>query len=192
MTSIPRLVAVALLCFAAASAGPARAADYPTRPVKWIVPYPPGGTTDVLARIVAQWLTEKMGQPFVVENKPGGGNNIGIESRRQRAAGRLHDAAGQPGQRHQRDALQEPQLQLHPRHRAGGRPGAHAQRDGGDAVAAGEDGGRVHRLLQGQPGQDQHGLVGQRHLGAPVGRALQVDDRLRHGARAVQGRRARR
>ena len=64
----------------AALCGGARAADYPVRPVKWIVPYPPAGTTDVLARIVAQWLTEKMGQPFVVENKPGAGNNLGVEA----------------------------------------------------------------------------------------------------------------
>ena len=78
MTAISRLLALALLCVAAA--GPARAADYPTRPVKWIVPYPPAGTTDVLARIIAQWLTEKLGQPFVIENKPGAGNNLGTES----------------------------------------------------------------------------------------------------------------
>jgi tripartite-type tricarboxylate transporter receptor subunit TctC len=57
----------------------AAAVDYPTRPVKWIVPYPPGGTTDVLARIISVWLSEKMGQQFVIENKPGGGNNIGTE-----------------------------------------------------------------------------------------------------------------
>jgi tripartite-type tricarboxylate transporter receptor subunit TctC len=60
-------------------AGPTMAADYPVRPVKFVVPYAPAGTTDVLARIVAQWLTEKMGQPFVVENKPGAGNNMGTE-----------------------------------------------------------------------------------------------------------------
>ena len=59
---------------------PAHAADYPVKPVKWVVPYPPAGTTDVLARIVAQWLSEKMGQPFVVENRPGAGNNIGTEA----------------------------------------------------------------------------------------------------------------
>jgi len=58
----------------------AHAVDYPVKPVKWVVPYPPAGTTDVLARIVAQWLTEKMGQPFVVENKPGAGNNLGVEA----------------------------------------------------------------------------------------------------------------
>jgi tripartite-type tricarboxylate transporter receptor subunit TctC len=79
-TVIPlaRIVAWAALC--AATLGPAvQAADYPVRPVKWVVPYPPAGTTDVLARIVAQWLTEKTGQPFVVENKPGAGNNLGVE-----------------------------------------------------------------------------------------------------------------
>ena len=71
----------ALLAFAlCAGIGSAMAADYPVRPVKWIVPYPPAGTTDVLARIIAQWLTEKLGQPFVVENRPGAGNNIGTEA----------------------------------------------------------------------------------------------------------------
>ncbi|MEQ1804852.1 MAG: tripartite tricarboxylate transporter substrate binding protein [Burkholderiaceae bacterium] len=78
MNRLVRSVSLALLAALAAS-GPSRAADYPTKPVKWVVPYPPAGTTDVLARIVAQWLTEKMGQPFVVENKPGAGNNIGVE-----------------------------------------------------------------------------------------------------------------
>jgi tripartite-type tricarboxylate transporter receptor subunit TctC len=74
-----RILALSLVA-ALAGAGSAFAVDYPVRPVKWIVPYPPGGTTDVLARIMAQWLSEKMGQAFVVENKPGGGNNIGVEA----------------------------------------------------------------------------------------------------------------
>jgi tripartite-type tricarboxylate transporter receptor subunit TctC len=71
-----RLLAAALLALATTAAA---AVDYPTHPVKWIVSYPPGGSTDVLARIMAQWLSEKMGQQFIVENKPGGGNNIGVE-----------------------------------------------------------------------------------------------------------------
>jgi tripartite-type tricarboxylate transporter receptor subunit TctC len=76
-----RPVRLAAIAFAAALSVtlPASGADYPDHPVKWVVGYPPAGTTDVLARIVAQWLTEKMGQPFVVENKPGAGNNIGVE-----------------------------------------------------------------------------------------------------------------
>jgi tripartite-type tricarboxylate transporter receptor subunit TctC len=79
VTRLHRLLACSLLA-AAAFAAPAQAqTSYPTRPVTWIVPYPPAGTTDVLARIVAQWLSEKMGQQFIVENKPGAGNNLGVQ-----------------------------------------------------------------------------------------------------------------
>ena len=46
----------------------------------WIVPYPPGGTTDILARLIGQYLSEHLGQQFIIENKPGGGNNIGTEA----------------------------------------------------------------------------------------------------------------
>ena len=58
----------------------ALAADYPTRPVRFLVGYPPGGATDILARLIGQRLSEKLGQQFVVENKPGAGNNIGTEA----------------------------------------------------------------------------------------------------------------
>src|SRR5439155_1244564 len=54
-------------------------ADYPNKPIKWIVPYPPGGTTDLLARLMAQWLSQRLGQQVVIENRAGGGNNIGTE-----------------------------------------------------------------------------------------------------------------
>ena len=63
----------------AAAMGSASAADYPTRPVKWVVGYPPGGATDIIARLIGQRLSEKLGQQFVIENKPGAGNNIGTE-----------------------------------------------------------------------------------------------------------------
>ena len=63
-----------------ASIGAASAADYPTRPVKWVVGYPPGGATDIIARLIGQRLSEKLGQQFVIENKPGAGNNIATES----------------------------------------------------------------------------------------------------------------
>ncbi len=53
--------------------------DYPAKPIKWIVPYPPGGTTDLLARVVGQWLSQRLGQQVIIENKAGGGNNIGTE-----------------------------------------------------------------------------------------------------------------
>jgi tripartite-type tricarboxylate transporter receptor subunit TctC len=76
-------VSTALGCLAAAlslaSAVPAFAAGYPDRPVHWITPYPPAGTTDILARLVGNALSERLGQTFVIENRPGGGNNIGTE-----------------------------------------------------------------------------------------------------------------
>ncbi len=75
-----RTACLLTLLAGAVLSAPVWSADYPVRPVKFVVPYPPAGTTDVLARIVAQWLTEKMGQPFVVENKAGAGNNMGTES----------------------------------------------------------------------------------------------------------------
>ncbi len=55
------------------------ASDYPNRPIKWIVPYPPGGTTDLLARLMGQWLTQRLGQQVLIDNRAGGGNNIGTE-----------------------------------------------------------------------------------------------------------------
>lgn len=68
----------ALLCGAIAAFAQGEA-DYPNKPIKWIVPYPPGGTTDLLARLMAQWLTQRLGQQVIVDNKPGAGNNIGTE-----------------------------------------------------------------------------------------------------------------
>src|ERR1700704_2449656 len=78
-----RRTAIGLIAFglaAAASIGSAAAADYPARPVKWVVGYPPGGATDIIARLIGQRLSERLGQKFVIENKPGAGNNIATES----------------------------------------------------------------------------------------------------------------
>ena len=69
------------LIFLALAAGPAAAqSDYPARPVRIVVPSPPGGGTDIIARVLAQYLSKTMSQQFFVENRPGAGNMIGIES----------------------------------------------------------------------------------------------------------------
>ena len=62
---------------ALSSAGLAQ--TYPTRPVRWVVPYPAGGPTDIIARLLGQWLSERLGQQFVIENRPGATGNVGTE-----------------------------------------------------------------------------------------------------------------
>jgi tripartite-type tricarboxylate transporter receptor subunit TctC len=59
---------------------PAAAQGYPKRPVKWVVGFPPGGSTDIVARIMAPWLTDRLGQQVIVENKPGAGTNLAAQS----------------------------------------------------------------------------------------------------------------
>ncbi len=73
------VVLIGLVLAGPAGIPPAAALDYPTRPVHWVVGYPAGGTTDILARLVGQYLSEKLGQQFVIDNRAGAGNNIGTE-----------------------------------------------------------------------------------------------------------------
>jgi tripartite-type tricarboxylate transporter receptor subunit TctC len=58
----------------------ARAQAYPTRPVRIIVPFAPAGSTDIVARLIGQWLSERLGQQFIIENRPGAGSNVGTEA----------------------------------------------------------------------------------------------------------------
>lgn len=69
----------ALVCATVLTIGQATAADYPTRPVRIIVAYPAGGSTDIVARLIGNWLSQRLGQQFIVENRPGAGNNLGTE-----------------------------------------------------------------------------------------------------------------
>jgi len=77
LTSTLLRLALGLACLTPLAG--AQAADYPTRPVHIIVGYPPGGSTDIVARLMGNWLSQRLGQQFVVENRAGAGNNIGTE-----------------------------------------------------------------------------------------------------------------
>ena len=77
-----RILTTAIACTVAIFTAPGTSmaqGAYPTRPIKLIAPFPPGGSSDVLARLLAQKLTDLMGQPVAVENRPGAGGNIGHE-----------------------------------------------------------------------------------------------------------------
>jgi tripartite-type tricarboxylate transporter receptor subunit TctC len=76
-----RLLKLAGAVAAVAAAPTLVAADnYPSRPLRWIVPFPAGGSTDLIARLLGEWLAARLGQPVIIENKPGAGTNIGVQA----------------------------------------------------------------------------------------------------------------
>ena len=136
----------------------ARAQAYPTRPVRIIVGFPAGGATDIIARLIGQWLSERLGQQFVVENRPGAGSNIATEAVVRAPPDGYTLLLVSAVERDQCDALREAQFQFHPRHRAGRGHRRRPLRHGGEPIGPGQNRPRVHRLCQGQSGQGQHGV----------------------------------
>src|ERR1700710_2697355 len=78
MTGFVRAAMAGLVCLLSLAGGvaPASAADYPNRPVKWLIGFAAGGPVDIVARIMSRWLSEHFGQQFVVENRAGSGGNL--------------------------------------------------------------------------------------------------------------------
>lgn len=81
-----RCLSIVTLLMLVLSAFPAFSQDFPTKPVRWIVPYAPGGSSDILARLIGQKLAETWGRPIIVDNRPGAAGNIGTEAAARSAA----------------------------------------------------------------------------------------------------------
>src|SRR5213078_364002 len=99
----------------------ASAQAYPARPLRWIVGFPPGGGADIVARIMAAWLAERLGQPVVIENKPGASTNISIQTV-VNAPAEQHALVHRGLRRPQCLAVRQSTVQPAARHRAGRRP----------------------------------------------------------------------
>ena len=82
--------ALPCLCFSAPPPPAAAQEKFPNRPVKFVVSFAAGGSNDIIARVLCEWLSEHFGQQFIVENRPGGSGNVGAALRAQLRARRLH------------------------------------------------------------------------------------------------------
>jgi tripartite-type tricarboxylate transporter receptor subunit TctC len=115
----------------------ARAQAYPSRPVRIIVGFAPAGTADIAARLMGQWLSERLGQQFVIENRPGASTTIGTEAV-VRASPDGYTLTDYNGECHQHDVVQA-QLQFPRRHCADRRHLPRAQRHGGASISSRQD-----------------------------------------------------
>jgi Tripartite tricarboxylate transporter family receptor len=163
----------------------ALAQSYPARPVRFVHGFAAGGSGDIAARLIGQLLSDRLGQQFVVENRTGAGGNIAVETvARAPADGytllQLNVANTINTALYERlnfNLLNDiaPGRKLH----------ARAQRHGGDTVAPGEDGSRVHRLRKSQSWKDFLCVLGCRLIDSHVGRIVQGDGQDRHAACAL-------
>ena len=185
-----------LLQFAASAAalpamsGLASAQAYPARPVRFVVGFAPGGPNDILARLIGEWLTSRLGQPFAVDNLPGGSSNPATEVVVRAPPDGYTILLMGPA--NAINASLFPKLSFDIRNDIVPVAGAHPRGAGAGRASfgAGVDRSRADRLCQGQPGQAADGDDRRRLVAACVGQAVPADDRRRRGGAALRRRRA--
>src|SRR5262249_25994966 len=141
----------------------ALALDYPTRPVHIIVGYAAGGPTDILARLIGQWLSERLGQPFFIEDRPSAATNPATEAGAPPPPRRVPPPCARATQTGHPAAPPQSQFQFYSRRRDGGRPHPFAAGPGSESSCPGQFGPRAYCLYQGPSGQDQPRLLWYRH-----------------------------
>ncbi len=180
-------VMVALACGASALAADAAAQAWPARPIRLIVPFPPGGATDANARAIAKEMEPVLGQPLVIDNRGGANAIIGCEIAGQVRARRLHLDAHLRGVRDQPEHLQEAAIRheprLHPDHESDRRTGLAPRRE---RCGAREIGHRIDRARE--KAEAFVRLARGRQRAAPHRRRVHGARGDRYAARAVQGR----
>jgi hypothetical protein len=183
MIAFLRVAIFSVACLAA-SIAPSSAADYPNRPVRWLIGFAAGGPVDTIARIMAQSLSERLGQQFVVENRAGSGGNIATEAGIGAApdgytlmfSGANNAISASLYKKLPFDFIRDtvpvagfmqvPNLLV-------------------VECVSRQDGSGADRLLQAKPRQDFLCLLRQRHHGAHGGGTVQGHDQMRHGACAL-------
>jgi hypothetical protein len=166
----------------------ARAQAYPSRPVRIIVPFAPAGSTDIVARLMGQWLSERLGQQFVTENRPGAGSNVGTEVVVNAPPDGYTLLLVGASSAINMTLYEKPQFQLSPRHHPRRRHHLDPLHYGGKPIGPGEDSSRVYCLCRDESEQGQHGFGRQRNGMPSVGRAVQDDGPRKHGPRSVSRR----
>ena len=155
----------------------ARAGTYPVRPVRIIVGYGAGGSNDIFARLIGQWLSERLRQPFIIENRPGAGTNIATEAVVAAAPDGYTLLMANPANAINAALYKRLEFvflrDIVPVVRMIRQPLIMMV----NPLIPGQDGPGIHRLRQGQSGQDQHGFGRHREHQPSDGRAVQDDDR---------------